>query len=116
RVEAKGPGEVTVAVRYLGGRGISRLAFLPDRPDFAWRDRPANNGIDTLVFDKLKALKVLPSEPAGDAVFLRRATLDAIGRLPSPDEARAFLADNAPDKRSRFIDRLVARPEFADFW
>jgi hypothetical protein len=37
RVIAKAPCEVAVAVRYLDGRATARLAFLPDRPDFAWR-------------------------------------------------------------------------------
>ena len=116
RVEATRPCETTVAVRYLGGRGISRLAFLADRPGFAWRDLPARNAIDQAVFAKLRAIQVNPSEPIGDAAFLRRATLDAIGRLPTPDEARSFLADHDPDKRDRLVDRLVAGPAFADFW
>src|SRR5262249_60711788 len=38
------------------------------------------------------------------------------GTLPTPDEVRAFLADTSPDKRTRAIDRLLARPEFVDFW
>ncbi len=116
RVEVSGPGEVVVAVRYLEGRGVSRLAFLADRPDFAWDDQPGGNAIDRAVFAKLKALKIRPSEPASDAVFLRRASLDAIGLLPTPDEARAFLADRDPEKRAKLVDRLVNRPEFADFW
>jgi hypothetical protein len=116
RVVAGSPGELTVAVRYLNARGISRLAFLPDRPNFVWRDVPENNVVDKLVFAKLKALRINPSEVCSDAVFLRRAYLDSIGLLPTPEEARAFLADNRSDKRSKLIDRLVDRPEFADFW
>jgi hypothetical protein len=116
RVEARGPTETTVAVRYLGGRAVSRLAFLPDRPGFVWREVPVRNDIDRHVFAKLKALKVLPSEPATDPVFLRRAYLDAIGRLPTPDEARAFLDADDPDKRSQLVRSLLVRPEFADFW
>ena len=54
--------------------------------------------------------------PAGDATFLRRASLDVIGRLPTPDEARSFLADPSPDKRARLVDRLLDRPEYADHW
>jgi hypothetical protein len=42
--------------------------------------------------------------------------LDALGVLPNPDEARAFLLDTDPDKRSKLVDRLLTRPEFADFW
>ncbi len=116
RVEARRPIEATVAVRYLDGRGVSRLAFLPDRPGFAWRDVPEVNVVDARVFAKLKAHKILPSGPASDAAFLRRAYLDALGVLPTPAEARAFLADPDPDKRPKLVDRILLRPEFADFW
>jgi hypothetical protein len=115
-VEAAGPVEVTVAVRYLDGRGVSRLAVLADRPDFAWRDVPVRTAVDAAVFAKLRAIKVNPSAPAADAVFLRRASLDALGILPTADEARAFLADPDPGKRAGLVDRLLAHPEFADFW
>ncbi len=116
RVVAQGPGEVAVSVRYLEGRATSRLAFLHDRPGFAWKEIEPANVVDIPVFAKLKALKIHPSEPASDTVFLRRAYLDAIGVLPTPKEVRDFLDDPDPDKRSRLIDRLLDRPEFADFW
>jgi len=116
RVEAKAPTETAVAVRYLGGRGVSRLAFLADRPGFVWQAPEPANVVDRHVFAKLRAVRVNPSEPAADAVFVRRATLDAVGRLPTVGEARAFLSDDSPDKRAVLVRRLVARPEFADFW
>ena len=72
--------------------------------------------MDVHVFAKLKAHKILPSEVATDATFLRRAYLDALGILPTPDEARAFLGDLDPEKRPKLVDRLLTRPEFADFW
>jgi Protein of unknown function (DUF1549)/Protein of unknown function (DUF1553) len=115
-VEIERPGEVTIAVRYTTGRGISQLAFLADRPNFAWSNPPAKNDIDRAVFAKLKALKINPTPLAGEAAFLRRAYLDALGVLPSATEARTFLADSDPDKRDKLIDRLLGRPEFADFW
>jgi len=77
-VETSGNPEIVVAVRFLEGRGVSRLAFLPDRPDFSWNDDPGPNPVDRTVFTKLKALKIQPSDPATDPVFLRRAFLDAI--------------------------------------
>src|SRR5262249_42596135 len=51
-----------------------------------------------------------------DAEFLRRAFLDIIGTLPTPAEARRFLADQRPDRRARLVEELLARPEYADFW
>ena len=43
-------------------------------------------------------------------------TLDVIGLLPTADEITAFLADTAPDKRARAIDRLLADVRWADRW
>ncbi|MFO0066548.1 MAG: DUF1553 domain-containing protein [Pirellulaceae bacterium] len=51
-----------------------------------------------------------------DAAFLRRATLDAIGLLPTEEELQQFLADPSDDKRFRAIDRLLADPRHADVW
>src|SRR5271156_4520423 len=48
---------------------------------------------------------------ASDAEFLRRISLDLTGKIPSAAEARAFLADNAADKRARLVDQLLASPE-----
>jgi hypothetical protein len=116
KVVARGPCEVAVSVRYLDGRATSRLAFLHDRPGFVWSGPEPANVVDEHVFAKLKALRINPSPRSGDAVFLRRAYLDAIGVLPTAEEARAFLGDDDPDKRAKLVDRLVERPEFADYW
>ena len=50
------------------------------------------------------------------ADFLRRVTLDLTGRLPTSDEAKAFLADPSPAKRVAVVDRLLDSNEFASFW
>jgi len=115
-VKASRPGEVTVIARYLQLQEPVRLAFVPSRPDFDWKPVASNNYIDDAVFAKLRTMRINPSERAGDAQFLRRAYLDLIGVLPTADEARAFVADKSPDKRGALIDRLMARPEYADFW
>jgi hypothetical protein len=109
-------GEASVLVRYLDRQATARLAFVPARTDFAWDDPPESNFIDKFVFAKLKMLRMNPSGLSSDAVFVRRAYLDAVGAPPTPDEARRFLADDRPDKRARLIDELLERPEFADFW
>ena len=73
------------------------------------------NRIDDLVFARLDKLGIPPANLSSDAVFVRRAFLDAIGTLPTAAEASQFLADDDPQKRSKLIDRLLARREFADY-
>ncbi len=109
-------GETTVLIRFLSQQSAVPLAFVPDRPDFAWSAPEANNFIDEQVFAKLESLRINPSPLADDATFLRRAYLDCIGSLPTAEEAKAFVAESSPNKRALLIDRLLERPEFADFW
>lgn len=110
------PGETVILVRYLDAQQPVRVANIATRPDFAWSDPPENNLIDRQIHARLKALRMNPSEPATDAEFVRRITLDLLGILPSVEEAKAFVNDPAPDKRARLIDALFQRPEFAEFW
>jgi hypothetical protein len=77
---------------------------------------PKRNYIDELVQQKWQKLNLVPSPLADDATFLRRAYLDCIGTLPTPAEVREFLSDPSPDKREKWIDRILARGEYADFW
>ena len=76
----------------------------------------ADNPIDRCVHDKLASLGLTPSARCTDEEFLRRVTLDVTGRLPEPERVRAFLADSDPNKRNAAIDRLLASPEYVDYW
>jgi len=109
-------GELTVIVRFLNQQVAVPIAFLPARPGFAWHEPAAVNYIDELVHAKLRMLNINPSPLVEDRVFVRRAYLDAIGLLPTAEEAREFIADPSPSKRERLIDQLLARPEFAEHW
>ncbi len=104
--------------RYLNHIAVCNLTIpLPGPvPELAYAELPRHNEIDELVWRKLKTLGVLPSPPVDDAKFIRRASLRAIGRLPTPEETRAFVADTRTDKRARLIDTLLDRPEYGDFW
>lgn len=75
-----------------------------------------SNQIDQLVFTRLQQLGIPPANRCSDAVFVRRVYLDAIGTLPTAQEARGFLQDQNPNKRQVLIDRLLERDEFADYW
>lgn len=107
-------GDVAVMVRYHGQVAVFRASVplgapvdtLPEPRTF----------VDRLVFERLKALGIPPSPLCDDATFLRRATIDICGRLPTAQEARDFLASTEPDKRDRLVDRLVDSPEYADYF
>ncbi len=111
-------GEATISARYEGIFANCDVAIplSTELSDYACNPIPRSNFIDDHVWNKLKKLGLFPSGPAPDAKFLRRAFLDAIGRLPTPSEAREFLGDSSLDKRPRLIDRLLDRPEYADHW
>jgi hypothetical protein len=115
-VEFKQAGEVAILCRYLMELQTIRLTFLQPRAGFVWTNPPENNYVDHNVFAKLKMLSIPPSDACSDQEFIRRATLDVCGVLPTADEVRAFLGDAAADKRAKLIDRLLDRPEYADFW
>ena len=112
------PGEVAITARFEGRFASCKVAIpIPGEvPVAAYGGFVRRNFIDEHVLTKLRTLGLTPSEPAGDATFLRRVYVDIIGRLPTPDEARAFLADVAPDRRDRLVVALLERPEYADHW
>ena len=115
-VEFKRPGEVAVLCRYLEEMVAVRVTYLEPRDGFVWPNPPATNYVDTHVYAKLKQMSIAPSDVCTDDEVVRRAYLDCVGRLPTADEVKAFLADKDAKRRDKLIDALVELPEFADFW
>ncbi|HLW63886.1 MAG TPA: DUF1549 domain-containing protein [Gemmataceae bacterium] len=111
-------GEATMLARYEGNYDASTLIVMGDRTGFAWHEVPPNNYIDEFVYEKLKRMKILPSELCTDEDFLRRVYLDLTGLPPTPEQVRAFVADARPTKvkRDEVIDRLVGSPEYVEHW
>ncbi|MBY0230066.1 MAG: DUF1549 and DUF1553 domain-containing protein [Gemmataceae bacterium] len=76
--------------------------------------------IDAVLGKQIAAEKAEPSPRCTDEEFLRRATLDISGKIPTEDQAKAFLDDPATDKRAKLIDSLLASKEYgkhmADVW
>jgi hypothetical protein len=112
------PGEATIMARYMNVFATCSVIIPHPRQVAAkvYEDLPRYNFIDDLVWNKLQRLGITPSLPVDDARFLRRAYLDVIGVLPNPEETREFLGDSSAEKRTRLIDRLLDRPEYADHW
>ena len=90
----------------------SHLLELDDRLD---------SPIDQLLIRQWRRLGITPSAPADDATFIRRASIDICGTLPTREEVEAFIAETASDKRAhsrevRYVDSvyLDVRPECLD--
>jgi hypothetical protein len=111
------PGHTAVVVSYRGNV-LAAQALVPadNGKGFKYPRLPEANYIDREVFAKLKKLNIVPSDRSSDAEFLRRVYIDAIGSLPTPEEARAFIKDKDPNKRERKIDELLEHPLHAALW
>lgn len=109
-------GEAFVMARFdTHTVGSQVLVLATDKAFIAGEEQPANY-IDELVNEKLQTLRIHPSELCNDEEFLRRATIDIAGRLPTREERDAFIADDYPNKRAKRIDELLEGPEFAQIW
>ncbi len=109
-----GKGEAAVLVRYRDLVATASVISPFDTPRRFLDPKAAP--LDRLVYQKLAALGLEASPRCSDADFLRRASLDVTGTLPTPDAVRAFLADRDPNKREKLIETLLARPEYVDYW
>lgn len=72
--------------------------------------------LDAALAEHWAAAEVEPNALASDAEYLRRVSLDLIGRVPTQAEVVAFLDDERVDKRAALVDRLLDSPEFAEHW
>ena len=108
------PGNVAVMVRYSGLVSVCSISVPLGAP--VEQLPPSNNFIDELVFANLKRIGIPPSGVCDDSTFLRRVSLDVGGRLPTEEEAQAFLNNNDPGKRDAVIDVLLRSSGYADFF
>ncbi|MCA9074599.1 MAG: DUF1549 domain-containing protein [Planctomycetaceae bacterium] len=113
-VTAGARGEAFIMARYSTHTVVSQYIVLP--ADLEYEELPVEpvNYIDELVADKLRKLRLHPSDICDDATFLRRVTVDLTGLLPTPEEYESFMADQASNKRELIIDELLQRREFVE--
>ena len=115
-VTAGNRGEAFVMARFETHTVGSHFITLPKGLAFQWANPPAANVIDELIHAKLQKLRINPSAICTDEEFLRRASLDICGVLPTSDEYRSFMASADPQKRAALVDQLLVRKEFVDLW
>ena len=115
-VTAGNRGEAFVMARFETHTVGSHFITLPKGLAFQWTNPPAANVIDELIHAKLQKLRINPSAICTDEEFLRRASLDICGVLPTSDEYRSFMASADPQKRAALVDQLLLRKEFVDLW
>lgn len=105
-IEVVGQGQAAVMVRFDGDATMA-MVMVPYGPSSPLEEWETGNFVDELAAKKFRELGIEPSDTCDDSTFIRRAFFDAIGTLPTPEETRAFLDSDAPDKRERLIDRLL---------
>jgi hypothetical protein len=128
KVRVVGPGEGAIIVWFSSRIDSARLrvAFEQDPSKRASREAirerlagtlgTLSNPIDQHIANQLVSLGLMPSQRCTDEEFLRRSSLDATGTLPTAEQVEKFLADEAPDKRARWVDGLLDSPQFVDYW
>ncbi|MBI3281488.1 MAG: PSD1 domain-containing protein [Acidobacteria bacterium] len=85
---------------------------LPPVKNTAWPRSP----VDRFILARLEKEGIAPSPEAPKTTLIRRAYLDLIGLLPSPEQVRAFLDDTRSDAWERVIDGLLASPHYGERW
>lgn len=70
--------------------------------------------IDAFVLAPIEAKNLKPSPDADRAAFIRRATLDVWGVIPTPEDVAAFVNDDSDNAYEKLVDRLLASPKYGE--
>ncbi len=116
KVTVSRTGETAIIARYAGNVTNAQVLVPVAQDGSPYPMAFPHNKIDEFVGDKLRKLRIRPSDLCSDADFIRRAYLDVIGTLPTADETRQFLSDRSPQKRANLIDKLLDHPAYARYW
>ena len=87
-----------------------RKPELPAVANDAW----VRNPIDRFILARLEAEGLTPAAEADRRTLARRAALDLTGLPPEPALVEAFVADPAADAYERYVDMLLAKPEWGE--
>jgi hypothetical protein len=108
-------GEAAIMARYQGFVATFR-ATVPLNVKAPAYQFPYQTVVDQFTHKKWQELNLQPSELSTDEQFIRRASLDITGTLPTPGNVIAFAADKDPAKRAKLVDALLDSPEYTYFF
>ena len=122
------PAEIDTLVAWVKGGGtwpdgVTLTAREPEPPKRApMPDRSPENPadaarmLDGMIRHTLDSERIAPTGPVADLAFLRRASIDLIGRIPKTGEIDTFLTWPEDTRRAQLVDSLLDHPRFADRW
>ena len=115
-VTAHERGESFIMARFETHTVGRQFITLPKGQQYVDPKTPEFNFVDTLIYNKLRKLRITPSGLCSDEEFLRRASLDIVGVLPTVEEYTRFMEDKDEKKREKLVDELLNRKEFVEVW
>ncbi|HEY0074527.1 MAG TPA: DUF1549 domain-containing protein [Abditibacteriaceae bacterium] len=116
QITAGTPGSTAVQAKFMDKLAVLRVTVpYPQKVDAA-AFKVRNNYVDDAVYAKLQQLNLEPGGPATDSEFVRRVYIDALGTLPTVEEARSFIENQENNKRDKLVEDVLKRPEFASVW
>ena len=115
-VTAHERGEAFIMARFETHTVGRHFITLPKGVQYTDPKTPEFNFVDNLVYNKLRKLRIVPSDMCTDEEFLRRSYLDICGLLPTIEEYNRFMDDKDPKKREKLVDELLNRKEFVELW
>lgn len=72
--------------------------------------------LDRLIAKNNEGRKIQPAPGVDDLGYLRRLSVDLIGRIPTEAEIKQYLDWPASERRGKLVDKLLADERFADRW
>jgi len=91
---------------------FQRAPIAPRKPEFPAGSENISNAVDKFVAAYFRDHQITSPPPVDDRTFLRRATLDSIGLLPTRDELSAFKGD----REAAVAALLTRRDDYAAHW
>lgn len=113
------PDQIELIGRWIDEGAIyeTHWAYVkPERPELPEVSAPEwpVNPIDHFIHAKLDKLEIQPSPRADRRTLMRRAAFDLTGLPPTPEQAAAYMNDDAPDAYERYVDSLFATPTYGE--